>query len=456
MAPKRGRVDEIPAAKRSRSKLNSIPDPHERLDVFMFGTGTICELGLGPRVTEVKRPRLNPLLPAKDIGIISIACGGAHSVAIDHDGKLWSWGQNDTGALGRETKEDLDEMNDDNDINPVESSPGKIDVDIDERERFVAVGATDSASAAITSRGFLYAWGTFIDDGNKAFSHSTKFQTRPLRIKGLTKAVSVVGGKDHFLILNEDGHVYAWGVGSSYQLGVRVRNSLRSQSKSRTIPPVRISTLRNIVHIAAGDYSSYAIDSAGRVFSWGLNNFGQCGIPDPVGPNVFIERPTHARFWDDKNIVQIAAGGHHSLWLSSNGSIYTAGETNFHQLGIPYSDLPKNTVREQDGTPSFVPTACKLTKGAFEDEPATLPPMKYVAVGTDHCLALSKLDGSIWTWGFGAVYQLGHGKPAGEDGPEDEELPRRIKNTATTGRNMVWAGAGGQFSVVASPNPESD
>lgn len=43
------------------------------LDIFCWGTGSMCELGLGPlaKNKEVKRPRLNPFLPRDEAKIIS-------------------------------------------------------------------------------------------------------------------------------------------------------------------------------------------------------------------------------------------------------------------------------------------------------------------------------------------------------------------------------------------------
>ena len=42
---------------------------------------------------------LSPGLPAKSI--IKISCGGLHTVALCRDGVVFSWGNNDDGALGR-------------------------------------------------------------------------------------------------------------------------------------------------------------------------------------------------------------------------------------------------------------------------------------------------------------------------------------------------------------------
>lgn len=450
MSFKRARDQDVNPAKRTRRGLNDLPSlPKQRLNTYMFGSSALCELGLGPRVTEVKRPRLNPLLPSDSVGVVALTAGGAHSLAIDHSGAVWSWGQNDSGCLGRATKEGPDELDEDNDLNAKESTPKQVE-GLPAHLSFAAIGATDNCSVAITEEGRVWAWGTFIDDGNKAFSPGTKYQREPTQLPSPRNIVTVAAGRDHLLFVNTNGQVYAWGVGSSSQLGVRVNPFLRTH----TVGPVRVPVLKNIINVFAGDYQSFALDAHGNLWAWGLNNFGQLGIPEPVGANVVIERPTQVpQFWPEgQRIVQVASGSHHTAFLTSEGELWTVGETNFHQLGIPYDEsLPKNTVREQDGTPSYVPNAVRVKKGINEDETVDLPPMKFVAAGTDHTVALSKIDGTAWTWGFGEMYQLGHGKPAGEDQPEDESLPRRIKNTATTGVNMCWAGAGGQFCVIAAP-----
>ena len=35
---------------------------------------------------------------------VQISCGGMHTVALDGEGKVWTWGVNDEGALGRKTE----------------------------------------------------------------------------------------------------------------------------------------------------------------------------------------------------------------------------------------------------------------------------------------------------------------------------------------------------------------
>lgn len=122
-------------------------------------------------ITDVKRPRLNPLLDAKKVGVVAIATGGMHCIAITRDNKILTWGVNDQGALGRDTPkrvreegddEDSDSDDDDSGLNPAESTPGVVDNKyFPEGTKFVQVAASDSASFVLTGDGFVYGWGTF-------------------------------------------------------------------------------------------------------------------------------------------------------------------------------------------------------------------------------------------------------------------------------------------------------
>lgn len=150
--------------------------PTQRLDVYVFGTNCYGELGLGDATakTEIPRPVLNPNLPAETVGVVHLTIGGVYSAAFTHDNKILTWGVNDEGVLGRDTKQDPGEIkfrnegDSDSDedesgnlnlkeatLLPVDSSwfpPGTI---------FTQLAATDSATFALTTRGLVFGWGTF-------------------------------------------------------------------------------------------------------------------------------------------------------------------------------------------------------------------------------------------------------------------------------------------------------
>ena len=149
--------------------------PTQKLNVYVFGEGSNGELGLGTasNAVDVKRPRLNPNLPASTVGVVQVAVGGMHVAALTHDNKILTWGVNDQGALGRETAfegklkdadADDDESDDDGDsgLNPNESTPTAIpSTAFPEGTIFTEIAAGDSSTFAVTDDGSVYGWGTF-------------------------------------------------------------------------------------------------------------------------------------------------------------------------------------------------------------------------------------------------------------------------------------------------------
>lgn len=153
--------------------------PSQKLNIFVFGEGRFGELGLGNQIHDgkkpmnVKRPRLNHNLLPDKVGVVQIAIGGMHTVALTADNKILTWGVNDLKALGREPVfedpgSDLDDSDDENEgedykgLDLGESTPGEVDFSaLGEVPQFVQVAATDSASFALTETGDVYGWGTF-------------------------------------------------------------------------------------------------------------------------------------------------------------------------------------------------------------------------------------------------------------------------------------------------------
>ena len=172
--PKKTRVVKEAPPPKPKVVINKAPTA--KLNVFVFGEGSSGELGLGTakNAVDVKRPRLNPLLPAGDVGVVQVAAGGMHCIALTQDNKILTWGVNDQGALGRDTAwegglKDIDAGSDDDSddgsdsgLNPRESTPTAIPSDaFPENTVFVEVAAGDSSSFALTDDGLVYGWGTF-------------------------------------------------------------------------------------------------------------------------------------------------------------------------------------------------------------------------------------------------------------------------------------------------------
>lgn len=432
------------------------PIPTQVLDVFVFGEGTSGELGLGNRKldgkkpVDVKRPRLNANLDPKTVGVVQMSCGGMHVVALTRDNKILTWGVNDQGALGRDTTWDggLRDMNDDGsdsedeaegftEMNPLESTPKAVSADhFAPGTKFVQVVASDSATFALTEDGRVYGWGTFrASDGILGFFQDKENKTEPLPqfIPDLKKIRSLAAGANHILALDTTGHVWAWGCGQQNQLGRRI---FERNPKSSLTPQGLGLPKKNIEKIACGQYHSFAIDDKGKVWAWGLNSFGGTGIRDNAGEDeAVILRPLLVEALDDHKIVDIAGGQHHSVACTEEGKLLSWGRFDGFQTGFEAEDLDEDSlIRDEHGRvrilaqPTPLPVSDKVVK---------------VAASTDNSFAITS-DGKAYSWGFSANYQTGQGTA------DDVKKPTHIDNSAVREKQLIWAGAGGQYSVLCA------
>ncbi|GKZ50397.1 hypothetical protein AbraIFM66951_003533 [Aspergillus brasiliensis] len=423
--------------------------PTTRLNVYVCGEGSSGELGLGSakNAVDVKRPRLNANLPADRVGVVQVAVGGMHCVALTHDNKILTWGVNDQGALGRDTawdggykdinKSDNESDSDSDDdiaLNPYESIPTPIPSEVfPEDTVFVEVAAGDSSSFALTDDGQVFGWGTFrSNDGILGFDAAHKVQITPSLIPSLKKIKHLACGDNHVLALNDKGAVFSWGSGQQNQLGRRIieRNRLNG------LQPREFGLPKNIVQIGCGAFHSFAIHKSGDVYAWGLNSFGETGIRAGAGDDeAAIVHPTVVDSLSGKAVTQICGGAHHSLAVANDGECLVWGRLDGYQTGLKINSLPEDAViKDERGRPRIL------------IEPKAVPGVKVnaVAAGSDHSLVID-VDGRPWSWGFSATYQTGQGTP------DDIEVATVIENTAVRGKKLNWVGGGGQFSVFTEP-----
>lgn len=449
-AEKRKTTAKAPAAKKPRKKAILNHPPTTRLDVYVFGDGSNAELGLGTAkgCAEVKRPRLNPLLKADDIGVVHVSVGGMHTAVLTHDNKIYTWGVNDQGALGRDTtwegglrdidddkSDDSSDSDEDTGLNPKESTPGLVDVSgLPANIVWTQLACSDSATFALTDEGDVYGWGTFrSNEGIFGFNTKVLIQHRPTLIPDLKKITALAAGSNHILALDSKHCVFAWGSGQQNQLGRRILE----RTKMNSLVPTQFGLPKKMVGIGAGAYHSFAIHENGDVYSWGLNSFGETGIAKDIGDGgeADVHHPTiieSLRQFRGK-VTHIEGGAHHTVAVTDANELLVWGRLDGSQLGLKISDLPdSNVIKDSANNPRIltVPTQVKGIDAVW------------AAAGTDHCVAVAK-DGKGYAWGFSTTYQTGLGTD------EDVEVATQIDNTATRGKKLIWSGCGGGFSLLA-------
>ncbi|RMD40035.1 hypothetical protein DV735_g5107, partial [Chaetothyriales sp. CBS 134920] len=444
------------------------------LNVYVFGAGEMGELGLGraQAQAQVKRPRLNPLLDADKVGVVSLAVGGMHSAALTCDNIILTWGVNDDGALGRNTDEvDDGDIDSDTGLNFNESTPSPVDTaGLPADIVWTQLACTDCATFALTEKGDVYGWGTFRgNEGTMGFDPLHEKQTRPVQLPRLSNIVQLATGSNHVLALSNKGQVYAWGAGQQNQLGRRILE----RRKLNGLVPARVGLPKNVGLVGAGSYNSFAVTESGKVYSWGLNSYGETGIAAQIGDGgeSDVPQPTIVdSLHPFDRITNIHGGSHHTLAVTIKGDLLVWGRLDGYQLGLQLSSLPEeDVIRDSAGN-------LRILKN-----PTPIPNIDavYASAGSDHSVAVAR-DGKAYAWGFSENYQTGlgtkkdvelatqidkHGqgvsvsKPPSNDhdnndasDEEDSIVPAPTVQNDQDGiaeKKIVWAGCGGQFSILA-------
>ena len=225
------------------------------------------------------------------------------------------------------------------------------------------------------------------------------------------RAVSVAAGADHSLALTADGAAWSWGAGDYGQLG--------HGDTQRQPLPKKVEDLagRRVVAVSAGGHYSLALADDGSVWSWGRGAYGQLGH----GDQQIQLQPKTIEAFAGLRVVAVSAGGYHSLAVTADGAVWSWGRGDLGRLG--HGDKQERPLPKK-----------------IED----LADRRVVAVsaGEHHSLALAA-DGSVWSWGYGAFGRLGHGDQ------QSQLLPKQVGH---------WlAGASSRCRLLeattASPSP---
>ena len=292
------------------------------------------------------RPILIKLL--KDIKIKEVACGDAHTLALSADGHIFSWGGAGCGQLGHSNIASMPRDADACPYQPfpklidnlkstfiVHIACGKAhSLAIDNNFNLYTWGAGACGQLGVEDIHTL----PVDDDGYP-------FQPIPKSLKVLKGKEILTGacGDVHSVILTKKGEVYSFGGGSFGQLGLGSINKMPLDSDSYPFMPTpsKIESLANIniCKLACGDSHTMAIDNEGKLYAWGAAACGQLGIENLAGlpkdgeGNPYEPEPKIVTFFENIKVESIACGESHTLVLVEGGTLYSFGNSSCGQLG---------------------------------------------------------------------------------------------------------------------------
>lgn len=131
----------------------------------------------------------------------------------------------------------------------------------------------------------------------------------PLKISYPLNCMQISCGKKHVLALMEGGHVLSWGVGYFGQLGHGDDSSYDNAKLIQALEPNRLSS--TVIQVACGGSHSGVVTDSGRVFTWGLNKQGQCGLGSKQPESVTEPRPLDPETMSGVKVTSLVCGRNH-------------------------------------------------------------------------------------------------------------------------------------------------
>lgn len=211
--------------------------------------------------------------------------------------------------------------------------------DLDEDDYLISIQLGEYHGLALSEQGRVFTWGH--NAYGKLGIAPGANQPTPIDITDsfdlivYEKIVYIKAGRDHNGVITSYGRVFTWGVNAYGQLG---NGEINLPWEETVYLPQDITDYFGfvpndfVVKLAFGNNHSMALTFLGRVFVWGDNEVNQLGTDDEM---LLVPTEITDLFnLNDDVIIDISAGYSHSGFLTSYGRVFVFGDNNDGQLGI--------------------------------------------------------------------------------------------------------------------------
>ena len=254
----------------------------------------------------------------------------------------------------------------------------------------------------------IYSWG-FSKYGQTGLDNC-QYTDEPnkLFIPLIKEVISLSNGEFNSSFIFKDNKSYIYGLNTFGQIG---NGSHRNKSKKLSSIPLLVPQIK-FTKLSLGGGHTLGLSLDNKLYSWGLNIFGQLGL----GHNDNIDQPTlveklaffekqyqefdstnstlkETNFQDYQNIIDIKAGPQHSLILLSDNTIYSCGFAKYGALGYYFNE---NSINDNEPNDNNLFTKIDLEK--FFNFNGNKDKITKIAAGFAHsgCVINDKM---IYIWG---------------------------------------------------------
>ncbi|XP_010271434.1 PREDICTED: protein RCC2-like [Nelumbo nucifera] len=382
--------------------------------LFCGGTNwdTIGRKGTPADGNLVSPTRLRPLVGV-DIRFVASGCTSCHCVALDVEGRCYTWGRNEKGQLGHGDTLQRDRPTVVSDLS---------------KYKIIKAGAGRSHTVVVTEDGssFSFGWNKHGQLGSGSIRNEIELSPVRCLVSEVTNAVC---GADFTVWLSsiQGSSILTAGLPQYGQLGHGTDNEYNAKESSVRLAyepqprPRAIASLagETIVKVSCGTNHTVAVDSKGFVYTWGFGGYGRLGHREQKDEWV----PRRVEVFQRQNVLPpdavVSAGSVSSACTAGGGQLYMWGKI-------------KNT-----GDDWMYPKPVMDLSGWH---------LRCMDSGSMHHLCGA--DESCISWGHAQYGELGYGPM----GPKSSAIPKKVDILEGMHVLGVACGLGHSMVIVARAN----
>ena len=326
-------------------------------NIYSWGAGSYGELGCGALQGPTTQPKM---IRTAHGPFTMISSGSNHSVTVNTAGSIVGWGQNFEKQLGLYRKAESV-------INDPTTRSGILDNAHMERVMLVP-------------------------------------RTLPFGYYNNLSVKKVACGSQFTMVITTTGEMYAWGAGECGQLGVG-RTTYKDLPQQCMIPIEGKKKKKNKdtsvwIDVSCGDGHVIALSSSQKLYSWGFNKHGQCGL----GHTDTVMEPTSISVIDVNTAATAAFNTEESI-----AGTESVDDSTIKSQQSSKSKPSSNQEKEDAVTSNSIDTLPPTQSVASVDGNGSLFGVDIVSLHADaNSSAVVLSDGTLFTWGSGSNYRTMH------------------------------------------------
>ncbi|KAG1705501.1 hypothetical protein DVH05_003190 [Phytophthora capsici] len=254
--------------------------------------------------------------------IAMIACGAQHSLAITDAGELYTWGSGEDGRLGHGDMRDR-------------AVPRKVMSLL--RESVVSASCGGAHTAVLSAKGTVFTFGR--GRNGRLGLGDNKWRDTPHQVVSFpqgTRVSQIVCGWNFTAALDRQGSIFTWGKTGEGQCGLGYVD--KDQVVPRCVEKLReVAVGSPVVEIACGYTHTVVLTASGKLYSWGLGEYGQLGTGDVYQPvPARVQVPPDALCAPDQ-IVRVYCGAFHSIATTEKRIMFAWGLNSYGACGLGHT-----------------------------------------------------------------------------------------------------------------------